>query len=91
VTDRAVAQAVADHKTYFFSEKDTAGEVIDYSAATNGQLKIVPEGDVRTALADDYAKMVTDEVMVGDALPFDALMQACAEIADRANGAAQPK
>jgi hypothetical protein len=88
MADRAVAQAVADHKNYFFSEKDVAGEVIDYSAAANGKLKIVPEGDARAALADDYAKMVGDDVMVGDALPFDDLMKACAEIAVRANGIA---
>jgi hypothetical protein len=85
MTDHAVAQAVADHKTYFFSEKDLAGEVIDYSAAVNGQLKIVPEGDARVALSDDYAKMVADDVMVGDALPSDDLMKACAAIATRAN------
>ena len=40
------------------------------------------------ALADDYAKMVGDDVMVGDALPFNDLMKACAEIAYRANGIA---
>lgn len=85
VTDRAVAQAVAEHKTYFFSEKNVAGEIIDYFAAANGQLKLVPEGAARDALADDYKNMVADEVMVGNALPFDALMQACAEIEARAN------
>jgi hypothetical protein len=53
MADHAVAQAVADHKTYFFSEKDLAGEVINYSAAANGQLKIVPEGDARVALLDE--------------------------------------
>jgi hypothetical protein len=85
MADRTVAQAVAAHKTYFFSEKDVAGEVIDYCAATNGQLRIVPHGDARTALADDYAKMAADDVMIGDALPFDDLMKACEEIAARAN------
>lgn len=88
MADHTVAQAVADHKAYFFSERNLAGEVIDYSAAANGQLQIVPEGDARVALADDYARMVADDVMVGDALPFDDLMKACALIATRANGAA---
>lgn len=86
VNDRTLAQAVAEHKAYFFSEKDTAGEVIDYASAANGQLRIVPEGAARDALADDYSKMAADEVMVGNALPFEDLMQACASIADRANG-----
>ena len=88
IGDRAVARAVADHKSYFFSEKDTGGEVIDYVAAVEGALQIVPEGAARAALASDYAKMLEDEVMVGDALPFDALMQACIELAARANAAA---
>lgn len=85
VTERAVAQTVAEHKTYFFSEKNVAGKIIDYFAATNGQLKLVPDGAAREALADDYINMVADEVMVGNALPFDTLMQACAEIEARAN------
>lgn len=88
VTDRAVAQVVAEHKAYFFSEKNIAGEVIDYFAATNGQLKLVPEGAARDALADDYKNMAADEVMVGNALPFNALMQACVEIEARANSTA---
>ena len=85
VKDRAVAQAVAEHKTYFFSEKNVAGEIIDYFAATNGKLKLVPEWEARGALAEDYKNMVADEVMVGNALPFDALMEACAKIEARAN------
>lgn len=85
VTDRAVAQAVAEHKTYFFSEKNVAGGIIDHFAAANGQLKLVPDGAARDALADDYKNMVADEVLAGNALPFDALMQACAEIEARAN------
>ena len=36
----------------------------------------------------DYANMLADEVMVGDALPFDQLMDACAEVAAKANAAA---
>ena len=55
---------MAEHKTHLFSEKDTAGEVIDYASAANGQLRIVPEGAARGALADDYAKMAADEVMI---------------------------
>lgn len=87
MADHAVAQAVADHKAYFFSDKNLAGEVIDYSAAANGHLQIVPDGDARVALAHDYARMVADDVMFGDALAFDDLMKACAVIASRANGA----
>ncbi|AOB37739.1 nucleotidyl transferase AbiEii/AbiGii toxin family protein [Bordetella parapertussis] len=80
VTDRAVAEAVARHKSCFFMEKDAVGQVIDYMAAATGHLKIVPEGEARAALAKDYAAMLADELMVGDAMSFDALMAACAAL-----------
>ncbi|MYM38344.1 nucleotidyl transferase AbiEii/AbiGii toxin family protein [Duganella qianjiadongensis] len=85
VGDRAVARAVAEHKSCFFNEKDAAGNVIDYSVAVEGALQIVPEGAAREALASDYAKMLEDQIMIGDALRFDELMDACAEVAERAN------
>lgn len=90
VKDREVAQAVAEHKSHFFSEKDAAGNTIDYFAAVAGALHVAPEGDARDALAADYARMLEDQVMVGDALPFEDLMQACAEVAAKANAAAKP-
>lgn len=88
IDDRAVAKAVAEHKSYFFIEKDTKGAVIDYFPAAAGKLQIVPEGAALDALAIDYANMLADEVMVGAALPFDQLMAACAEVAAKANAAA---
>ncbi len=88
-SDRAVARAVAAHKSCFFSEKDAGGELIDYSTAVEGGLRIVPGGPALEALATDYARMLEDEVLVGDALPFDELMQACAEVAALANAAAR--
>ncbi len=93
IDDRAVAKVVAEHKSYFFIEKDTKGGVVDYFPAAAGKLQIVPEGAARDALATDYANMLADEVMVGDALPFDQLMDACTEVAAKANAAAasQPK
>ena len=88
ITDRAVAVAVAQHKSFFFIEKNVGGTVIDYASATQGHLRIVPEGEAREALAADYEAMLADGVMVADAPPFDQLMQACAEIQARANEAA---
>jgi len=87
--DGTIGRSVAEHKSYFFSEKDAGGDTIDYFAAVAGALQIVPEGAAREALATDYAKMLEDEIMVGDALPFDDLMQASAEVAARANAAAR--
>ena len=60
---------------------------IDYTLAAAGHLKIVPEGEARDALALDYASMLADAVMVGDALPFDQLMQACGDVEARVNKA----
>ena len=80
---------MAKHKSYFFSEKSAGGDVIDYFPAVEGALQIVPEGAARESLASDYASMLEDEIMVGNALPFDQLMQACAEVAARANAAAK--
>lgn len=64
----------------FFIEKDATGQVIDYAAATTGHLKIVPEGEAQTSFAKDYAAMLANEIMVGDALSFDELMDACTHI-----------
>jgi len=59
--------------------------------ATTGHLKIVPEGEAREALALDYANMLADAIMVGDALPFDQLMQACVDVETQVNKAAVAK
>lgn len=88
VMDRAVATSVAQHKAFFFIEKDSAGSVIDYMPAVSGKLNIVPEGNALAALAEDYANMLADQVMLGDALTFEQLMQTCREIEIQANRAA---
>lgn len=88
MTDRAVAAAVARHKSRFFIEKDINGQVIDYAAVTAGRLKLVPEGEARAALARDYAAMVADEVMVGNTLSFNELLEACSALETRVNGIA---
>lgn len=88
ISDRVLASSVARHKSFFFVEKDQAGRVIDYLPAVAGNLSIVPVGEARAALAEDYASMLADQVMLGDALSFDALMQACGELETRANQAA---
>jgi len=87
VVDRAVAMSVAQHKSFFFIEKDSAGNVIDYLPTVSGKLNIVPEGNALAALAEDYANMLADQVMLGDALTFEQLMRACREIEIQANRA----
>ena len=48
-------------------------------------LELVPTGPSLTALADDYARMIDDGLLLNDAEPFDALMDCCQAIANRAN------
>jgi len=87
IADREVATAVAQHKSCFFVEKDASGCIIDYAMATSGHLKIVPDGKANAALAEDYAAMLADEVMVGEALSFDELLQACVDLETKVNKA----
>ncbi len=89
IADRELARAVARHKSMFFSEKAANRTAIDYAAAVNGSLQLVPAGDGAKALENDYARMVEDGLLFDDTEPFDALMARCADIAARANGAAK--
>lgn len=82
---RDVALNVAAHKSFFFSEKDAAGEVIDYMTAVTGGLNIVPQGRSREALEADYSKMLEDEVLLASGLPFDTLMRACDDLTTHLN------
>ena len=87
--DRELANAVARHKSMFFAEKAADRSPIDYGAAVNGGLQLVPAGDGAKALEDDYARMVEDGLLFDDAEPFEALMARCADIAARANSTAK--
>lgn len=87
--NRELANAVARHKSMFFAEKATDRSPINYAAAVNGGLDLVPVGDGAKALEDDYARMVEDGLLFDDAEPFEALMARCADIAARANSGAK--
>jgi hypothetical protein len=71
----------------FFPEKDSDKLFIDYEKAVAGGLFLVPEHDARAALAEDYALMVNDGLLLGGAEPFDELMEKCGNLAKRANAA----
>jgi hypothetical protein len=86
--DRELAHAVARHKTMFFAEKAADRSQIEYASAVDGGLQLVPVGDGAKALAEDYARMVDDGLLLEEAEPFDTLMERCADIAARANNAA---
>jgi hypothetical protein len=85
--DRKLASTVAEHKTWFFSEKDRAGAVIDYQKAVGSALKLVPEGKTRAVLEQDYKHMVDDGLLLDEPEAFDELMRRCADIEKRANEA----
>lgn len=53
-TDRELAKAVARHKAMFLAEKAADQQWIDYGAAVDGALRLVPEGDALKALEEDY-------------------------------------
>ncbi|WP_423416155.1 nucleotidyl transferase AbiEii/AbiGii toxin family protein [Hyphomicrobium sp. B1] len=89
LADRDLANAVARHKSMFFAEKAADGEAIDYQAAVSGKLQLAPAGEARSALATDYARMVEDGLLLEDAEPFEALIERCADIAERVNRAAE--
>lgn len=91
IADPALSQAVAQHKTMFFAEKAADGVAIDYAAAVVGDLQLVPTGEARAVLEDDYRRMVEDGLLHDDAEPFAVLMARCAEIADRVNQAAHSR
>jgi hypothetical protein len=89
IADKALARAVADHKSVFFAEKNTHGDAIDYHAAVAGGLQLVPDDGALAKLATDYQHMVDDGLFLDDAEPFEALMERCQAIQQRAN-AKQP-
>jgi hypothetical protein len=83
--DRELANAVARHKSMFFAERAADCSPIDYVAAVNGGLQLMPAGDAAQALQEDYGRMVEDGLLLNDAEPFEVLMARCADIAARAN------
>ena len=85
LADRELALSVARLKAMFFSENDASGQQIDYEAAVSGGLQLVPSGTAHTVLADDYAKMQADGMLLDENEPFDALMERCAAIEAQAN------
>ena len=85
IGDKELAQAVADHKSVFFAEKNAYGEIIDYHAAVAGELQLVPADDALEKLAADYQQMVDDGLFLDEPEPFEALLNRCRAIQAKAN------
>lgn len=85
IADKALSQAVADHKSVFFAEKNTQGDVIDYHLAVSGGLQLVPDDGSLAKLAVDYQHMVDDGLFLHDAEPFELLLERCKTIQQKTN------
>ncbi len=68
LNDPGTANAVAQHKSFFFIEKDTDGNKIYYMAAVSGKLCLVPEGNAHSSLENDYEKMIEDGILINTAI-----------------------
>ena len=85
IADRALALAVARHKSMFFAEKTAAGELIDYVAAVSGGLRLVPSDTALASLSLDYTRMLDDGLLMDDAEAFENLLGQCRALEARAN------
>ncbi len=91
IADKALACAVAEHKSVFFAEKNSHGDVIDYHVAVAGGLQLVPDDNALAKLAADYQRMVDDGLFLDDAEPFDVLLERCGAIQQKANAKQSPQ
>ena len=85
LADPALALSVARHKAKFFPENDVHDRRIDYARAVSGQLQLVPDGNTLAVLADDYARMLADGMLLDESETFAVLMERCAALEERAN------
>jgi hypothetical protein len=65
--------------------KNFEGNLIDYAAAINGSLVLVPRGETLETLSADYAKMIDDRLFLGDPEPFAWVVDRCRDVERRAN------
>ncbi len=84
---RDIAKRVAAEKERFFREKDVHGVVIDYHAAVEGSLQLVPTDGAFDQLSEDYHQMREGGLLLDDAVPFDRLIERCRLIEQAANAA----
>ena len=87
LSNHSEALCVARHKSMFFRERGTGGNWIDYGAAVNGGLQLVPEGLAYQVVKNDYERMVEDGILLDDSEEFDDLMRRCSELEEKANQA----
>ena len=84
---REYGAMVVAHKSMFFAEKDLSGAPIDYGECLCGRLKLVPGETAYELLAEDYAKMAEDGILLQSPPVFRVLMEECAGIEKQLNQA----
>lgn len=89
--NRDVARQVVEHKKWFFPMRDAKGDWIDYSSATTGGLVLIPPKDALEALATDYGRMIDEGLFFGPPPAFEAVLERCRSLQDRANAKTNPK
>lgn len=80
IADPQLARDVAEHKSMFFREPG-----VDYHAAVNGALRLVPDGHALDELRAEYEQMVAGGLLHASEGEFDAVMAGCSEIELLAN------
>lgn len=83
-----IANLVADHKSWFFRERTAQGTWVNYHEAVTGQLHIIPEGDARSVLEDDYERMLEGGMFDNQPISFNDLMERCSSLENRLNASA---
>lgn len=86
INNHDLAAQVAAHKNMFFTEKDSAGNKIDYHEAVSGNIQLVPKDEPLKALELDYQAMCKDRLLYEAPPSFDVLIQRCGEIENEING-----
>jgi hypothetical protein len=87
--DRSLARQVADHKKDFWRSKNSANQPIDYIAAINGSLQLVPAGEALEALEADYAAMLESGMLRDNPPQFDELLKRITLLQEQCNSLAR--
>jgi hypothetical protein len=85
IGDRALVIEVAQHKEDFWHANTADQLPIDYFKAFNGQLRLVPTGSARQALASDYAAMTDSGMLRGEPPSFLTLLDRIAALESLCN------
>lgn len=83
--DKDIARKVAVHKSFFFPEKDKDGSYVDYEAAVEGNIRIVPRETALKELHDDYRMMQESQIVREGAPSFAEIVASCQAMEQQLN------